>query len=123
MYRKPTPRVRVAGAGSVFLLWWGRHDQHGWVAAVAWLEGPPLNCLVTAWVAAANVRQESGERYDQVPRIPLAGEPDTWPAPPTEWGGGPYPGLHCHWLWVPPGERVPNFGAWPPGGPVTDQAR
>lgn len=106
---KTDPRIRVTGAGSVFLLRWGRHDSYGWVAGVAWLESPPSVCLVTAWVAAANVTREHGEDYSAVRRVRLAEEPDTWPVLPTEWGGGPYPGLHCHWFWIPPGERVPQF--------------
>lgn len=75
------------------LLIWARSDS-GWRAGICYIYRIwHTRALVTTWAPAARVRPIPTGRYDQVPRIRLAGDPSQWPPlPPC------YPGAGQQWL-------------------------
>lgn len=79
------------------LLAWGRTDDDGWYAGLAFIyrvfRGSPLAALLTVWVPAAQVKERPGESYAKVPRVTLHGPASGWPALPPA-----YPKLGPDWL-------------------------
>jgi len=79
------------------LLAWGRTDDDGWYAGLAFIyrvfRGSPLAALLTVWAPAAQVQARRGESYAQVPRVTLHGPASGWPALPAA-----YPKLGPDWL-------------------------
>jgi len=100
---------------NVRLVAWGRADD-GWWACITWRQrvrahGEPAELDMAAWVPAGAVTQPQYSTRVAVPRILLAAERHTWPAPP----GWP------HWyagVWIegpvvlPPGTTATTGPAW-----------
>jgi hypothetical protein len=94
------PRVTAVGVAdkplTAAMLCWGLHAQLGWNAGIAFIynkfSGSPLRALITVWLPADHVHQQSGDNYAGIPRITLDGPPTGWPTPP-----GRFPNAGAEW--------------------------
>jgi hypothetical protein len=80
---------------------WGLHSRAGWFGALAWVQGSTRDYavahLITLWYPGGDLEAVAGEDYGRVPRIRLAGPPETWPVLPSWYDGRPWPVIHSHY--------------------------
>lgn len=102
---------------NVRLVAWGRAED-GWWACVTWqqrvrVRGEAGEMAFAAWVPAGAVKQPawSAPQRTSVPRLALAADRRSWPAPPgwPSWYAGPWPdGVVA----APPGVDLISGPAW-----------